>query len=107
MTRGCETPDTALAFECVPCDAQRAKEAGYHALLMEETKDGPLQVLAFVASPTRHIHVGTSVAIVFARSLYVTAQAVWSLQKISGGRFELGLGTQVRAHIQRRFGLAW
>ncbi len=104
---GLRAPDVALAFDRVPSEAQQAENAGYHALLMEETKDDPFQVLALAASATSGIHVGTSVAIAFARSPYVTAQAAWTLQKMSGGRFELGLGTQVSAHIRRRFGLAW
>ncbi len=104
---GLRAPDVALSPERVPSEAQSAESAGYHALLMEETKDDPFQVLAMAASNTKHIHVGTSVAIAFARSPYVTAQAAWTLQKMSGGRFELGLGTQVRAHIRRRFGLEW
>ena len=101
-------PDAALELDRVPCDAQQAEDAGYHALLMEETKDDPFQVLALAASATHGIHVGTSVAIAFARSPYVTAQAAWTLQKISGGRFELGLddhGTSASGR-QPQWGLA-
>ncbi len=104
---GLRAPDSALELDRVPFDASQAEDAGYHALLMEETKDDPFQVLALAASVTKRIHIGTSVAIAFARSPYVTAQAVWTLQNMSNGRFELGLGTQVRAHIRRRFGLEW
>jgi probable F420-dependent oxidoreductase len=53
------------------------------------------------------VHIGTSVAIAFARSPFVIAQAAWTAQKISQGRFELGLGSQVKGHIRRRFGLQW
>ena len=74
---------------------------------MEEAKDDPFQVLTLAAAATKQVHVGTSVAIAFARSPFVTAQAAWTAQKISGGRFELGLGSQVRGHIRRRFGMQW
>jgi len=50
---------------------------------------------------------GTAVAIAFPRSPTVTAMSAWTLQKLSGGRFTLGLGTQVRGHIRRRYGLQW
>ena len=91
----------------VAADAKQVDELGYHALLMEETKDDPFQVLALAAIASGRVHVGTSVAIAFARSPYVIAQAAWTAQKISNGRFELGLGSQVKGHIRRRFGLQW
>ena len=104
---GLRAPDAGLDLGAVPADAGRVEALGYHALLMEETKEDPFQVLALAAAATKRVHLGTSVAIAFARSPYVTAQAAWTLQKLSGGRFELGLGSQVRGHIQRRFGMPW
>ncbi|NKB97043.1 MAG: TIGR03617 family F420-dependent LLM class oxidoreductase [Pseudomonadales bacterium] len=104
---GLRAPDMPLDISAVESEARIADQAGYHAILMEETKDDPFQVLALAARATERVHVGTSVAIAFARSPYVTAQAAWTAQKISGGRFELGLGSQVRGHIRRRFGMDW
>ena len=104
---GLRAPDVSLDLDGVAKDAQIVDAVGYHALLMEETKDDPFQVLALAAAATERVHVGTSVAIAFARSPYVVAQAAWTAQKISRGRFELGLGSQVRGHIRRRFGLDW
>ncbi len=104
---GLRAPDTDLDLEAVAKDANATEALGYHGLLMEETKDDPFQVLALAAAATRRIKIGTSVAIAFARSPFVTAQAAWTLQRLSHGRFELGLGSQVRGHIERRFGLAW
>jgi len=104
---GLRAPDAALDLGSVASDAALVDELGYHALLMEETKDDPFQVLALAAAATERVHVGTSVAIAFARSPFVVAQAAWTAQKISGGRFELGLGSQVKGHIRRRFGLEW
>lgn len=104
---GLRAPDIGLALTDVDRDAKTVESCGYYALLMEETKDDPFQVLALAAAATETLHIGTSVAIAFARSPYVIAQAAWTLQKISGGRFELGLGSQVRGHIRRRYGLEW
>ena len=104
---GLRAPDMPLNLADVAQESRLADSVGYHAILMEETKDDPFQVLTMAALATERVHVGTSVAIAFARSPYVTAQAAWTAQKISGGRFELGLGSQVRGHMRRRFGLEW
>lgn len=104
---GLRAPELALDLAAVAADARRVESLGYHSLLMEETKDDPFQVLALAAAATDTVRVGTSVAIAFARSPYVIAQSAWTLQKLSGGRFELGIGSQVRGHIQRRYGLTW
>ena len=53
------------------------------------------------------MELGTSVAIAFSRSPMETAQTAWDLQDLSEGRFVLGLGTQVKAHITRRFSMPW
>jgi probable F420-dependent oxidoreductase len=50
---------------------------------------------------------GTGLAVAFARSPLVTAEAAWQLQAVSGQRFALGLGSSVKAHIERRYGMAW
>ena len=90
------------------CDQARQVEAlGYDRLVVEETKDDPFQVLALAAQATAGLGLATSVAIAFPRSPAITAMSAWSLQKLSGGRFALGLGPQVRGHIQRRYGLKW
>ena len=104
---GLRAPDVALNLSTIPQQAKLVDKLGYHALLMEETKDDPFQVLALAAHATERVHIGTSVAIAFARSPFTIAQAAWTAQKISNGRFELGLGSQVRGHIVRRFGLEW
>jgi probable F420-dependent oxidoreductase len=104
---GLRAPEGALNLAEVASDARTVESLGYHALLMEETKDDPFQVLALAAAATKNLHIGTSVAIAFARSPFVVAQAAWTLQKLSGGRFELGLGSQVRGHIRRRYGMTW
>ncbi|MEM8925372.1 MAG: TIGR03617 family F420-dependent LLM class oxidoreductase [Actinomycetota bacterium] len=104
---GMREPDTPLHIAEFGPGAARAEELGLDAVLVEETKDDPYQLLALGAAATSTIGLGTSVAMAFPRSPTVTAMSAWSLQKLSGGRFVLGLGTQVRAHVQRRFGLDW
>src|SRR6185295_17017611 len=88
-------------------DAQMLEQIGYDGLVVEETKDDPFVIMALAAQATSRLKLATSVAIAFPRSPTVTAMSAWTLQKLSGGRFTLGLGTQVRAHIERRFGLPW
>ena len=63
--------------------------------------------MALAAQATTRLRLGTSVAMAFPRSPTVTAMSAWTLAKLSKGRFILGLGPQVRAHIERRYGLSW
>lgn len=72
-----------------------------------EAARDPFIPLGIVASSTDRVAVGTGIAVAFARSPYATAQAAWDLQLLSGGRMRLGLATQVRAHIERRYGVDW
>lgn len=104
---GLREPDTPLDIAQFGDLAVVAEDVGLDAILVEETKDDPFQLLALGAASTSNIQLGTSVAIAFPRSPTVTAMSAWSLQKLSGGRFMLGLGTQVRAHVERRYGLEW
>lgn len=104
---GLREPDTPLDIRDFAALAKIAEDVGVGAVLVEETKDDPYQLLALGATNTSKVELGTSVAMAFPRSPTVTAMSAWSLQKLSNGRFLLGLGTQVRAHIQRRYGLEW
>lgn len=87
--------------------ARAAEGLGFAGLWTSETRHDSFLPLALAAEHTGTIQLGTSVAIAFARSPMVTAQTAWDLQDLSGGRFLLGLGTQVKAHIERRFGMPW
>ena len=104
---GLLAPETRLEIGTVAEDARLLEEVGYGGLVVEETKDDPFTVLALAAQATTTLHLGTAVAIAFARSPTVTALNAWTLSKLSGGRFTLGLGSQVRAHVVRRFGMPW
>ena len=87
--------------------ARLVEELGYDAIAVTETKLDPFVQLAIVSEATERIELHSAVAIAFARSPTVMAQAAWTLQDLSRGRFNLGLGTQVRAHMERRFGVPW
>lgn len=84
-----------------------AEEIGFNALWGSETIHDPFLPGALVAEHTRTLNYGTSVAIAFARSPGNLAYTAWDLAQASGGRFMLGLGTQVKPHIVRRFGMPW
>ncbi|HEU5088759.1 MAG TPA: TIGR03617 family F420-dependent LLM class oxidoreductase [Roseiflexaceae bacterium] len=87
--------------------AQAAEAVGFDALWTSETKYNGFLPLVIAAEHTQRIKLGTAVAIAFPRSPMITAQLAWDMQALSGGRFLLGLGTQVKAHIERRYGVAW
>lgn len=99
-------PDTQHLRE-IPAIARAAEATGFDALWTPETQHNAFLPLVLAAEHTQRIAIGTSVAIAFARSPMVVAQAAWDLQALSQGRFMLGLGTQVKAHIERRYGMPW
>ncbi len=87
--------------------AKAAEETGFDALWSQETQHDPFLPLALVAEHTQRLEMGTAIAVSFARSPANLAYAAWDLAAQSEGRFILGLGTQVKAHIERRFGMPW
>ena len=104
---GLRAPEIPLDLAGIGGDARLLEEIGYDGMVVEETKDDPFIIMALAAQATAKLKLATSVAIAFPRSPTVTAMSAWTLQKLSHGRFTLGLGTQVKAHIERRYGLAW
>ena len=88
-------------------DAQAAEAAGYSGVWTAETGHDPFFPLLLAAEHTEDLELGTSIAVAFARNPMLLANVGWDLQAITGGRFVLGLGTQVRPHIERRFGAVW
>ena len=104
---GLRAPEVPLDLASIGRDARLLEEIGYHGMVVEETKDDPFILMALAAQATTKLRIGTSVAIAFPRSPTVTAMSAWTLSKLSKGRFTLGLGTQVKAHIERRYGLPW
>lgn len=104
---GLRRPDRPLDITAVAQNASLLESIGYGGLVVEETKDDPFVIMALAAQATKRLPLATGVAIAFPRSPTVTAMSAWTIQKLSKGRFTLGLGTQVRGHIQRRYGMQW
>jgi probable F420-dependent oxidoreductase len=96
-----------IGLKDVPAIAQAAEEIGFDALWTQETQHDPFLPCALIAEHTTRLNFGTAIAVSFARSPANLAYTAWDLAAQSGGRFILGLGTQVKAHIERRFGQPW
>ena len=91
----------------VPAAAKAAEDAGFDTLWTAEAGNDAFLPVALAAEHTRRIKIGTAVAIAFPRSPMATAYTAWDLAGLSEGRFVLGLGTQVKGHIERRFSVKW
>ncbi len=97
----------AASLNAIPVLAQAVEAMGFDGLWTSETAHNPFLPLCLAAANTERISLGTSVAIAFPRSPMVTAQVAWDLAEQSHGRFILGLGTQIKPHIVRRFSTVW
>ncbi|NIW46400.1 MAG: TIGR03617 family F420-dependent LLM class oxidoreductase [Gammaproteobacteria bacterium] len=84
-----------------------AESIGFNAVWTSETQHDPFLPGPLISENTDHLQFGTAIAVSFARSPTNLAYTAWDLAQMSGGRFILGLGTQVKAHIVRRFGMPW
>lgn len=98
---------TLRSVEDAAADAVAAEAAGHSGVFTGEFNADPFLPLALAAAATSRIEVGTSIAVAFARSPMTLAYTAWDLQRLSRGRLVLGLGSQVRAHVERRFGMPW
>lgn len=87
--------------------ARRVEELGFDGIAQPELRSDPFVALAAIATATARVRLATSVAIAFGRSPMVVAYTARNLQDLSGDRFALGLGTQVKGHVERRFSAAW
>lgn len=87
--------------------ARQLEQAGYDGGWTSETNHDPFLPLVAAAEHTEHLELGTNIAVAFARNPMTTAHAAWDLQLLSGGRFVLGLGSQIKPHITRRFSMPW
>jgi probable F420-dependent oxidoreductase len=83
------------------------EEIGYDGAFSFEAKHDPFLPLAVAGEHTSRIQLGTAIAIAFARNPMTLASVGYGLQSLTGGRFLLGLGSQVRPHIERRFSATW
>lgn len=96
-----------VSLSAIPALARAAEDMGFNTLWSTETMHDPFLPAALIAEHTHTLGFGTAVAIAFARSPANLAYTAWDLAQASNGRFILGLGTQVKAHIERRFGMTW
>ncbi|HUS17579.1 MAG TPA: TIGR03617 family F420-dependent LLM class oxidoreductase [Chloroflexia bacterium] len=87
--------------------AAAAEEIGFAGIWTAEMQHDPFLPLGVAAVATDRVQLGTAIALAFPRSPTAMAYTAWDLARASQGRFVLGLGTQVKAHIERRFGVAW
>lgn len=87
--------------------AENCLKQGYGGLWTSETKHDPFVTLTLAAKACPGLEVGTGVAVALARNPYSLAQSAWDLAALTGGKFRLGLGSQVKAHIERRFSMPW
>ena len=85
--------------------AQRARAAGFSGLLFTETGRTAYLHAAVASQAAPGLELSTGVAVAFPRSPFVTAAEAWELQEATDGNFRLGLGTQVRTHVVRRYGV--
>ena len=91
----------------MPALARFADELGFDGIWTFETSHEPYLPLVLAAEHSERLSLGTSIAVAFPRSPTITAQIAWDLARYSKGRFILGLGTQVKGHNERRFGIKW
>ncbi len=102
--------DTGVMAPSLAEVGQRAKaleDIGYDGLLTAETAHDPFLPLAIAAEHTERIELGTGIAVAFARTPMITAYTANDLQRASKGRFILGLGSQIKPHIEKRFSMPW
>jgi probable F420-dependent oxidoreductase len=87
--------------------ARKSEAAGYDAIWSAETGHDPLLPLLMAAEHTERIAVGTSIVVAFGRSPMTLANSAWDLNAFSEGRFLLGLGSQIKPHIEKRYSMPW
>jgi len=98
---------TAEDLSRVPDAARGLEEIGYDGLWSAETSHDPFFSLLLAAEHTAQLELGTGITVAFARNPMTLAQIAYDLQAFSGGRFILGLGSQIKPHITKRFSMEW
>lgn len=99
--------DIQLPLAGYPAHAQRAERLGFDGLIVPEAVNDAILGSLLALEHTERLQVLTGVVVAFARSPMLLAQDAWGLAKLSGGRFGLGLGPQVKGNIEKRFGMPW
>lgn len=88
-------------------DAVTAEKGGYDAVWASETQHDPAVMITLAATRTERITLGTAISVAFARTPMTTAMTANDLHEITGGRYVLGLGTQIKPHVTKRFSMPW
>ena len=101
--------DGGISFELskAAASAREAEAAGYDGAWTAETAHDPFLPHVLAAEHTERLELGTSIAVAFARNPMNLANLAWDLQSYSKGRFILGLGSQIKPHITKRFSMEW
>jgi probable F420-dependent oxidoreductase len=87
--------------------ARKAEDAGYDAIWSAETGHDPILPLLLAAEHTERVGLGTAIVVAVGRNPMTLANSAWDLNLYSGGRFMLGLGSQIKPHIERRYSMPW
>jgi len=99
--------DVRMPLAAVPAFASRAERLGFDGLVVPEAVYDAIPACALALEHTTRLRVATGVVVAFARSPMLLAQDAWALAQLSRGRFELGLGPQVKGNVEKRFGMPW
>lgn len=99
--------DVPVSLADIGAQVDAAREIGYDGVWTAETSHDPFLPLMIAAERSPELTLGTSIAVAFARNPMTVATTANDLHAYSGGRFILGLGTQIKAHIERRFSMQW
>ena len=102
--------DAALlstGMDDIPATARDLEARGYAGVWASEVAHDPFLQLLAAGQATERLQVGTAIAVAFARSPMTLATTAYDLQRYTRGRFVLGLGTQIKAHVERRFSMPW
>ena len=91
----------------VPEAVRRAERLGFDGVNLNEFVMDPLTAATLAAANTNRVFLSTAIVVAFPRSPMLTAYSAWQVQAFSGGRLHLGLGTQVKGHMERRFSVPW
>ncbi len=102
-----DAPLVTTGLDVVPAAARALEEAGYDGVYTFEGPHDPFFPLVLAADATERLDLATAVAIAFARNPMTVANIAYDLQRLSGGRFALGLGSQIKPHIEKRFSMPW
>ena len=94
-------------LDAVGAQAAELEAAGFSGAFSSETSHDPFLSILLAAERTESIELGTAIAVAFARSPMTLANTAWDLQAYSKGRFMLGLGSQIKPHITKRFSMPW